>query len=108
MAARLLGSAGLDQSQERSYCRGRNGSAPLAADVSFRVGALGMAPAWRIITGHGGQGPDLALSGSPNLDSTCERKSLPTRRLLPSSCPSRASGAVQLPVQPARTASQDL
>lgn len=94
-----------------SYCRGRNGSAPLAADVSFRVGALGMAPAWRIITGHGGQGPDLALSGSPNLDSTRQRKSLPTGRLLllvsvapvvPSSCrPARQPG---LPARPARSA----
>lgn len=104
---RLLGSAGLDESQRVELLQGTEWrSAPsstLAADVSFRVGALGMAPAWRIITGHRGQGPDLALSGSPNLDSTCERKSLPTEEppASSSSCPSRPPiAAVQLPSSP--------
>lgn len=65
-----------------------------------------MAPAWRIITGHGGQGPDLALSGSPNLDSTWrerEKKACPhwPHQAPPSSsCPSRP---FELPAsQPAR------
>ena len=63
-----------------------------------------MAPAGRIITGHGGQGPDLALSGSPNLDSTCERKGLSTGRLLllVSVSPPWCRPAAVQPARPAR------
>lgn len=66
-----------------SYCRGRRGLSPPSRGRFISCGgALGMAPAGRIITGHGGQGPDLALSGSPNLELHQREKSLPTGRLL--------------------------
>lgn len=76
-----------------------------SADVSFSVDPSGMAPAlleYTVITGHGGQGPDLALSGCPNLDSTREKKSLPTKE--PPASPPRVQSRPSLPpsCRPAR------
>lgn len=104
MAARLLGSAGLDQSQGWSYCRGRNGSAPLAADVSFRVGGSRDGPClannywpWR-----SGARPRVVWFSQSRLHPPEEKACPPGASS--SSCPSRAwcrpAAAVQHP--PAR------